>query len=112
VTAALAGTQAAVFNVLHNTTLQTHVPEHLVSRIASVNMLGSLAAVPLGLGLAGPLAQATSPRAVLTAAAVLAILGTITVLCIRDVRDLAAPASAPEGASAPTTGLGAQIESR
>ena len=111
VTAALAGTQAAVFNVLHNTTLQTHVPEHLVSRIASVNMLGSLAAVPLGLGLAGPLAQATSPRTVLTAAAVLAILGTITVLCIRDVRDLAEPASAPHGAPAPTTGAAAQIES-
>jgi MFS family permease len=116
VTAALAGTQAAVFNVLHNTTLQTHVPEHLVSRVASVNMLGSLAAVPLGL--AGPLAQATSPRTVLTAAAVLAILailailGAITVLCIRDVRDLAEPASAPDGAPPPTTGPAAQIESR
>ena len=112
VTAALAGTQAAVFNVLHNTTLQTHVPEHRVSRIASVNMLGYLAAVPLGLGLAGPLAQATSPHTVLTAAAVLTILGTITVLCIRDVRDLAEPALAPDGAPVPTTGLGAQIESR
>ena len=113
VTAALAGTQAAVFNVLHHTTLQTHVPEHLVSRVASVNMLGSLAAVPLGL--AGPLAQATSPRTVLTAAAVLAILailGTITVLCIRDVRDLAEPATAPDGAPATTTGPPAQIQSR
>jgi hypothetical protein len=84
---ALAGTQAAVFHVLHNATLQTHVPEHLVSRIASVNMLGSLVAVPLGLGLAGPLAQATSPRTVLTAAA-------------------------PDGAPVPTTGPAAQIESR
>jgi MFS family permease len=112
VTATLAGTQAAVFNVLHNTTLQTHVPEHLVSRVASVNMLGSLAAVPLGLGLAGPLAQATSPRTVLTAAAVLAILGTITVLCIRDVRDLAEPASAPDRAPAPIKGRAEQIESQ
>ena len=110
--AALAGTQAAVFNVLHNTTLQTHVPEHLVSRIASVNMLGSLAAVPLGLGLAGPLAQATSPRTVLTAAAVLAILSTITVLYIPDVRDLAEPASAPDGAPAPPTRPAAQIKSQ
>lgn len=87
-TAALAGAQAAVFNVLHSTTLQTHVPEHLVSRVASVNMLGSLVAVPLGLGFAGPLAQATSSRTVLTAAAVLAVLGTVAVLCVRDVRDL------------------------
>jgi hypothetical protein len=109
VTAALTGTQATVFNVLHNTTQQTHVPEHLVSRVASVNMLGSIAAVPLRLGLAGPLAEATSPRTVLTAAA---IRGTITVLCIRDVRDLAEPASAPDGAPAPTAGSAAQIESR
>jgi hypothetical protein len=75
-------------------------------------MLGSLAAVPLGLGLAGPLAQATSPRTVLTAAAVLAILGTITVLCIRDVRDLAEPASAPDRAPAPIKGRAEQIESQ
>lgn len=96
VAAAAAGTQAAVFNVLHGTTLQTHVPEQLVSRVASVNLLGSLAAVPLGLAIAGPLAQATSPRAILTAAAALAVLGTIAVLCIRDVRDLTEPIASAE----------------
>jgi hypothetical protein len=78
--AVLAGGQASVFNVFHGTTLQTHVPERLVSRIASVNLLGTLAAVPLGLGLAGPLAAATSAGAVLTAGACFAVAGTLAVL--------------------------------
>lgn len=91
-TTTLAGVQATVFNVLHQSTLQSSVPEQLVSRVTLVNQLGYLAAVPLGLALAGPLAQATSPRLVLTAAAALAGAGTLAVLCIRDVRNHAGPA--------------------
>lgn len=91
--AAAAGLQAAVFNVLHQSTLQSCVPEQLVSRVVAVNQLGSLAAVPLGFALAGPLAQATSPRFVLTVAAGLAGATTLAVLCVRDVRDLTAPES-------------------
>jgi hypothetical protein len=86
--AVLAGGQASVFNTFHGTTLQTHVPVHLVSRIASVNLLGTLATVPIGLSPAGPLAQATSSRAVLTAGGLLAVLGTLAVLAAPDVRGL------------------------
>lgn len=93
--ATAAGAQASVFNVLHISTLQTHVPAHLVSRVTSVNMLGSLAAVPLGLALSGPLAQATSPGAVLTGAAILATVGTAAVLLVRQVRELEQPNAAP-----------------
>ncbi|MDT5024143.1 MAG: hypothetical protein QOE61_569 [Micromonosporaceae bacterium] len=93
IAAAMAGAQASVFNVFHGTTLQTHVPEHLVSRIASVNMLGTLAAVPLGLSLAGPLAQATTTHTVLTVGGCFAVLGTLAVLLIPDVRQLAHPPS-------------------
>ncbi len=88
VTAALAGGQASVFNLFHSSTLQTHVPEHLVSRISSVSQLGSLAAVPLGLSLAGMVAQATITRAVLTVGGCFAILGTQAVLLVGDVRRL------------------------
>ena len=58
-------------------------------------MLGSLAAVPLGLALSGPLAQATSPGAVLTGAAILATVGTAAVLLVRQVRELEQPNAAP-----------------
>jgi MFS family permease len=88
VAATLAGAQASIFNVLQTTTLQTQVPPHLVSRIAAVNTLGSLAAVPLGLSLAGPLAQAISSAAVLTIGGCYAVLGTLAVLLIPDVRQL------------------------
>jgi hypothetical protein len=59
-----------------------------VSRVASVNILGSLAAVPLGLGLAGPLAQATSSRTVLAVGGGFAVLGTLAVLLVPDARRL------------------------
>jgi len=86
--AVVAGAQASVFNIFHGTVLQTQVPEHLVSRIASVNLLGTLIAVPLGFSLAGPLAQATSTSAVLTAAGCFAVLATVAVLLVPDVRGL------------------------
>ena len=92
--AVVAGAQAAVFNVFHGTTLQTHVPEHLVSRVASVNLLGALAAVPLGLALAGPLAAATSSQAVLTTGACCALIGTAAILLVPDVWRLPAVATA------------------
>lgn len=86
--AAAAGTQASIFNTLHISTLQAHVPDHLVARVISVNTLGALAALPLGLALIGPIAQATSPRAVLTGAGLLTALATAIVLLVKQVRDL------------------------
>lgn len=88
VAAVLAGAQASLFNAFHGATLQTHVPEDVVSRIAAVNQFGALAAVPLGLAVAGPLAQATSARVVLTVGGCFAILGTLAVLLVPEVRDL------------------------
>ena len=98
--AVAAGGQAAVFNVLHTSVLQTHVPEHLVSKVASVNLLGSLSAVPLGLALAGPLAELTSPRAVLTAAAA---AGTLVVLAMREARRLPSASSAASSSTSSTS---------
>ena len=95
--AVAAGGQAAVFNVLHTSVLQTHVPAHLVSRVASVNLLGSLSAVPLGLALTGPLAELTSPRAVLTSAAACAVAGTLAVLAVREVRHLQSATATSSG---------------
>jgi len=114
VTASTCRDTAAVFNVLHNTTLQTHVPSHLVFPGSLRSTCSALSpAVPLGLGLAGPLAQATSPRTVLTAAAVLAILGTITILCIRRRPQPSRTHLSPGPHNRPQPqALAAQIESR
>jgi len=90
--AVVARLRATVYNVLHQTTLQSRVPEHLVSRIVSVKQLGSLAAVPLRLALAGPLSRATSARLARTVAAGLTATITLAVLPIRDVRTVITPA--------------------
>ncbi len=83
-----AGARAAAFNLLYTTTLQTAVSAPFVARVASVNMLGSLVAVPIGLATVGPVADATSPRLVLLGAAVAVIATTSTVLLVPDVRRL------------------------
>jgi MFS family permease len=88
--AILAGVQASIFNLLHNTTLQTNIPAPFVARVSSVNMLGSLVVVPAGLGLVGPISDATSPRAVLVAAACSAVIATVAVLLVPEVRHLRA----------------------
>lgn len=88
IAAVAAGGQASLVNLLHATTLQTNIPAPFVARVASVNMLGSLVAVPIGLGAVGPIAEATSRQAVLLAAAIAAGAATTAVLLVPDVRHL------------------------
>ena len=53
----LAGVGAAVTGVLWESAMQRHVPGDQLSRVASIDMLGSFAAVPIGQLLAPVLAQ-------------------------------------------------------
>lgn len=62
--AAAAGAAAAVSETLLNTTIQQQVPQHSLSRVMSYTTLGAFALGPLGLVLAGPVAEATSLRTV------------------------------------------------
>ncbi|MFE6664427.1 MFS transporter [Streptomyces sp. NPDC057697] len=54
------------FDVIENTLLQNRVPEHLLSRVYSVNMTLSYSLQPLGYFFAGLLARHSSASAVLT----------------------------------------------
>ncbi|MDP9869113.1 MULTISPECIES: MFS transporter [Streptosporangium] len=81
----LAGLELVIYNVLQTSTVQRHVPEHLIARASSVVTLGSLAAAPLGMGLAGPAAQVFGSGTVLAAGAVLATLITVTALFVPSV---------------------------
>ena len=56
--ALLAGAGLAVANNLWETTQQRHVPAELLSRVSSYDWFGSLAAVPIGMLLWGPVADA------------------------------------------------------
>ncbi|MEV1175584.1 hypothetical protein AB0J09_45065, partial [Nonomuraea sp. NPDC049784] len=81
----LAGLEVVVYNVLQTTTIQRHVPDHLIGRTSSVVTLGALVAAPLGMAVAGPAAQTFGSGTVLAASAVMAILITVATLLVPSV---------------------------
>jgi len=68
----------ALFDVFWNTTMAEQIPPHALSRASAWEWMGSLALLPVGFLLAGPLAEATSTETVLVGGAIL----TATVLAL------------------------------
>jgi len=108
----LGGLQSGLFVVVWETALARHVPPEALSRVSAYDWMGSLALLPLGYLLAGPLAGVFGARAVLGAGGAIGMLVTLVALSPRSTRELAdepagalvpAPASgpAPEGETLP-----------
>jgi MFS family permease len=97
--ALVAGIGFAVHLTLWFTVFQQQVPERAQSRVASYDMLGSIVLVPLGMALAGPMAEAIGVTETLWIALVVmwaswaAILALPSVWAIR--RAGAVPATSP-----------------
>jgi hypothetical protein len=87
----LCGMASDILGVLWVTTIQREIPEHVISRVSSYDLLASLSFAPLGLLIAGPLAAATSPRAALLGCAALVATVTLVALTSPAVRQLRAP---------------------
>jgi MFS family permease len=83
-----AGIASDVFGVLWATTVQRQVPEHALSRVSSYDWFGSLALAPLGLLVAGPVAQAVGTGRALAGCAALIVLATSAALLSPQVRTL------------------------
>jgi MFS family permease len=83
-----AGLGIETFGVLWDTTMQQEIPQDRLSRVYSYDALGSFALIPLGLALAGPLAEAVGTRATLVGAGLLCLGATLLVLFVPSVRDL------------------------
>jgi MFS family permease len=83
-----AGLGVETFGVLWDTTMQQEIPQDRLSRVYSYDALGSFALIPLGLALAGPLAEAIGTRTTLIAAGLFSFVVTLSVLVVPDVRDL------------------------
>lgn len=95
----LAGAGGEVFGIGWQTALQEHVPGEVLSRVASYDALGSMAAVPIGQILAGPLAALWGTREVVVAAAIVYIgLGLATLLS-GSVRNLERAVDEPDVSS-------------
>jgi MFS family permease len=86
--ALVAGMGLETFGILWDTALQQEIRGEALSRVSSYDALGSLALTPLGLAIAGPVAQAVGTQAALLGAAALSLAATLSVLCVRDVRTL------------------------
>ena len=97
VAALLAGAGLAVANNLWETTQQRHVPPELLSRVTSYDWFGSLAAVPVGMLLWGPISDQIGVSTSLWIAFALQLASILALLAVREIRELPAhPTTAPE----------------
>jgi MFS family permease len=84
----LMGFGIEIFGVLWDTTMQQQIPEEKLSRLYAYDMLGSIALMPVGLAVVGPIATVVGIRATCWGAAALVVLATLPVLAVREVREL------------------------
>ena len=85
---ALAGAGIALFDVWWLTAMAERIPPHLLSRVTSYDWMGSLALLPLGYLLAGPLADRLGATEVLLGGSALAAIILALGLLPRETRML------------------------
>jgi len=84
----IAGAGEEVFGIGWQTALHEHIPNEVLSRVASYDALGSWVAIPIGQLAFGPLANAFDPRDVLVVSAVAYIAVGLSTLLSSSVRNL------------------------
>jgi len=77
------GISSDLFGVLWDTGLQTLVPREALSRVSAYDALGSLAIAPIGLAVAGPVADAIGIRETLIGGGALIVLSCFAALLSR-----------------------------
>ena len=84
----LAGVGIALFDIWWHTALAERVPPHMLSRVTAYDWMGSLALLPIGYVLAGPLGEALGAVLVLSVGSAIALAALAGALAVRDVREL------------------------
>lgn len=90
----LAGAGIALFDVWWHTALAERVPPHMLSRVTAYDWMGSLALLPLGYVLAGPLGEAFGAVEVLAVGGAIGLAALAASLLSRDVWNLSSRAAA------------------
>jgi hypothetical protein len=102
---AATGAGIALFGVWWETALAERVPPHTLSRVSSYDWMGSLALLPLGYLLAGPLGEAFGASLVLVVGSACATLFLVAGLFVRETWTMrrldASRTAAAEGTLAP-----------
>ncbi|MFE9244503.1 MFS transporter [Nocardiopsis sp. NPDC006938] len=88
--AAVSGACVGFWGVMWMTSVQTRVPGPVLGRIHAYEVAGSVAMLPVGQALAGPVAEVLGTRTVLLAGGAAAVLVGTALLALRPVRNLAA----------------------
>jgi hypothetical protein len=84
--------------------MQEHVPDEMLSRAYSYDMLGSFVAIPVGQLTVGPLAAVFGVEEVMLVAGLAYAALALTTLASRSVRDLRrVPIAEPVGSTTPPT---------
>jgi len=78
----------SLFIIWWETALAQHIPAHALSRVSAYDWMGSLALLPLGYFLAGPLAGALGARTVLGVGSAVGLLLLALALLPRSTREL------------------------
>jgi len=86
--ALLGGAGFAMFGTLWDTTLQREIPREMLSRVSSYDWLGSLALLPVGYALAGPIAATLGVSTTLWLATGWLVATTLGVLAVPAVTGL------------------------
>ncbi|NDL60065.1 MFS transporter [Phytoactinopolyspora mesophila] len=84
----IAGVSSALFNTLVITTVQRRVPPESLSRVMSYVTFGAYSVGPIGLAIAGPIAEATSIAVVLGVGVICQLTVNSIVLAVPSVRRL------------------------
>lgn len=82
------GIAVEIFLVTWSTSMQTHIPEESFSRVNAYDSLGSYGFAPLGIIIAGPLAEAFSVNTILFATGFITLLASAVALSVKSVRTL------------------------
>ncbi|MGW4486403.1 MFS transporter [Amycolatopsis sp. NPDC004368] len=96
----VSGVALEQFSVVWDVSLQENIPEDRLARVYSYDMLGSLAAMPIGQIAAGPLVDHLGRTPVLVGCGVLIVVATMLALTSRQIRGLVRrePVAATSGA--------------
>jgi predicted MFS family arabinose efflux permease len=88
VTMLLAGCGLEMFNVLWTVAMQQQIPRDRLSRVSAYDALGSFVFIPIGLTLAGPLADAIGVAETIWVSASVEVAMIVFMLAFSDVRTL------------------------
>lgn len=82
------GVGFALLDVWWQTALAQHIPADALSRVSSYDWMGSLALLPVGFALAGPIASVLGARTTLGGAAVITFVVLLAAITPRSTREL------------------------